>query len=66
VESLTAGVRLAGGDRFPFGRPGDLPQGFGTDAGLPNVASSDEKARRTRAGVTFSAESGFCQGKWIS
>lgn len=29
---LSAGWRLAGPVRLPFGRPGDLPQGFGGPA----------------------------------
>lgn len=61
--NLIAGIRLAGLDRRPFGRPGERPQGFGTDARVPSVGRSCEKARRTRAGVSFSAGSGACQGR---
>jgi len=44
--NLTAGKRVAGGERLPLGRPGDLPQGFGMHAELPSVGNRDEKARR--------------------
>ena len=64
--SLIAGNRGAGRDRLPLGRPGDRPQGFGTLAGLPKYARSDEKPRRTRAGVRRSGGSGRCQGKRTS
>ncbi len=48
--SLTAGQRLAGSERLPFGRPGACPPGVGRFAGLPNCAKRCEQPRRTRAG----------------
>ena len=60
---LTAGKRLAGRERWPFGRPGDMPQGFRTLTGLPSCGRRWGKPRRTRAGVSFSIGRAGCQGK---
>lgn len=49
--NFTAGKRGEGGERLPLGRPGEYPQGFGTQTGLPNCVRTYEKARRTRVGV---------------
>jgi hypothetical protein len=48
---LSVGWRLAGPERLPFGRPGDLPQGFGGSAGVLTVARSVAKLLNTRVGV---------------
>jgi len=53
--NFTAGKRWAGGERLPLGRPGEDPQGFGMQTGLPSWVRSCEKARRTRAGVIENA-----------
>jgi hypothetical protein len=37
---LTAGQRRAGPDRWPLGRPGERPQGFGALAGEPSRTRS--------------------------
>ncbi len=49
---LTAGWRFARPERRPLGLPGDLPQGFGAFAGVPNSTKSDETTRWTRTGVS--------------
>jgi hypothetical protein len=64
--NLTAGNRLAGGERVPLGRPGERPQDFGTQTGLPNWVRMCEKARRIRAGVRRSRGSADCQGNRTS
>jgi hypothetical protein len=64
--NLTAGNLLAGGERLPLGRPGERPQGFGTQTGLPKCARICEKPRRTRAGVRRSTGREGCQGKRTS
>jgi hypothetical protein len=61
--NLIAGNRLAGVDFRPLGRPGERPQAFGADVIRPSIGSRCEKARRTRAGVSFSVGSGACQGR---
>jgi hypothetical protein len=40
-------------ERRPLGLPGDLPQGFGALAGVPNSIKSDETTRCTRTGVSL-------------
>jgi hypothetical protein len=59
---LSAGWRLAGPERLPFARPGDLPQGFGGSAGVPVTAKSAAKPRRTRVGVNRRGRCGRSQG----
>jgi hypothetical protein len=57
---------LAGFDRRPLGLPGERPQGFGIFARRPSIGRSCKKARRTRAGVSFSGGRGGCQGRRCS
>jgi hypothetical protein len=64
--NLIAGNRWAGCERLPLGRPGERPQGFGAFTGLPSAGRSDEKPRRTRAGVRRSGGNGRCQGRRTS
>ena len=45
---LIAGWRGAGPDRWPLGRPGERPEGFGALAGDPNTHSRRGNPLRTR------------------
>lgn len=63
---LRAGWRLAGPERLPFGRPGDLPQGFGALAGVPVTAGSVAKLLRTRVGVNSRGRCGRSHGNLVS
>ena len=45
---LTAGWRRAGPERWPLGRPGEHPEGFGALAGDPSTHSRRENPLRTR------------------
>lgn len=58
---LVAGCRFDGPEKLPFGRPGDLPRGFGAAAGVSKAGRSVAKLRNTRYGVSFEAASGFSQ-----
>lgn len=57
-----AGWRGAGGERRPFGRPGERPQGCGAAAREPSVSSSAATVRRTRQGVSRPGGSGRPHG----
>lgn len=51
VRLCRAGKRVALPERLPLGRPGDLPQGFGRDAGVPRSGRSSTNFRLTLLGV---------------
>ena len=60
---MTAGYRLAGPERLPFGLPGDLPRGFGASAGVPITDRSAAKFLSTRVGVSDPAGNGRAHGR---
>ena len=58
-----AGKRVAGGERLLFGRPSEVPQGFGTHAGLPRCGSSCGKGAPDSCGRQFFQGDGQLPGK---
>jgi hypothetical protein len=63
---LRAGWRFAGPVQLPFGRPGDLPQGFGGLARVPATTKSVAKLLSTRVGVNRQGRCGRSHGSLLS